>query len=303
MNLVTGLWGMNVHVPGEGVDGLGWFFGVRPSPSSPLPRPRHASPFILRHLQLLMSLVRADRRLPHRVRHLRRLHDLEGLRAAQLGPLSSSIPLPPCLDCRSSSRLSFAVRLAAVSCSITPSLRPAPHAFLAFSPRALPPRSSCAAWRCAPSKPAHREGSSQREGHERRALLSEPRRTRGSSKEEVATRSRGTCTSRAANGLLSRGLDAALKRLWCRELADEARQQLAGDERRSSSSSTAQPALSMLADLDLALKRPAELVQQLYAQDASLDGFDQRVASSFSALISADGALEQVRGRSRPYPG
>ncbi|GAA5901458.1 hypothetical protein JCM8208_001808 [Rhodotorula glutinis] len=50
----------------------------------------------------------------------------------------------------------------------------------------------------------------------------------------------------------------------------------------------------MLADLDLALKRPAELVQQLYAQDASLDGFDQRVASSFSALISADGALEQI---------
>lgn len=41
MNLVTGLWGMNVHVPGEGVDGLGWFFGVRPlvssSSSSPLP--------------------------------------------------------------------------------------------------------------------------------------------------------------------------------------------------------------------------------------------------------------------------
>ncbi|TNY22478.1 hypothetical protein DMC30DRAFT_415023 [Rhodotorula diobovata] len=28
MNLVTGLWGMNVHVPGEGVDGLGWFFGI-----------------------------------------------------------------------------------------------------------------------------------------------------------------------------------------------------------------------------------------------------------------------------------
>ncbi|GAA5929302.1 hypothetical protein JCM3775_002304 [Rhodotorula graminis] len=50
----------------------------------------------------------------------------------------------------------------------------------------------------------------------------------------------------------------------------------------------------MLADLDLALKRPAELVQQLYAQDASLDGFDERVAASLSALISADGALEQI---------
>lgn len=54
---------------------------------------------------------------------------------------------------------------------------------------------------------------------------------------------------------------------------------------------------TMLADLDLALKRPAELVQQLYAKDASLDGFEQRVADSFSALISADGALEQVRAR------
>jgi len=28
MNLVTGLWGMNVHVPGQGVDGYGWFFGI-----------------------------------------------------------------------------------------------------------------------------------------------------------------------------------------------------------------------------------------------------------------------------------
>lgn len=28
MNLVTGLWGMNVHVPGQDADGLGWFFGI-----------------------------------------------------------------------------------------------------------------------------------------------------------------------------------------------------------------------------------------------------------------------------------
>ncbi|KAL7411176.1 hypothetical protein BDY24DRAFT_396857 [Mrakia frigida] len=28
MNLITGLWGMNVTVPGEGVDGLHWFFGI-----------------------------------------------------------------------------------------------------------------------------------------------------------------------------------------------------------------------------------------------------------------------------------
>ncbi|GAA5931327.1 magnesium transporter CorA family protein [Sporobolomyces koalae] len=28
MNLVTGLWGMNVHVPGQDASGLGWFFGI-----------------------------------------------------------------------------------------------------------------------------------------------------------------------------------------------------------------------------------------------------------------------------------
>jgi magnesium transporter len=28
MNLVAGLFGMNVHVPGEGVDGYGWWFGI-----------------------------------------------------------------------------------------------------------------------------------------------------------------------------------------------------------------------------------------------------------------------------------
>jgi magnesium transporter len=26
LNLVTGLWGMNVNVPGQDVDGLQWFF-------------------------------------------------------------------------------------------------------------------------------------------------------------------------------------------------------------------------------------------------------------------------------------
>lgn len=29
MNLITGLWGMNVHVPGQEVENLHWFFGVR----------------------------------------------------------------------------------------------------------------------------------------------------------------------------------------------------------------------------------------------------------------------------------
>ena len=28
MNLVTGLWGMNVHVPGQNVGGYGWFLGI-----------------------------------------------------------------------------------------------------------------------------------------------------------------------------------------------------------------------------------------------------------------------------------
>lgn len=51
----------------------------------------------------------------------------------------------------------------------------------------------------------------------------------------------------------------------------------------------------MLADLDLALKRPTELVQRLYAEQPSLDGFDERVASTFSSLFSSDGALAQVR--------
>ncbi|RKP23470.1 cora-like Mg2+ transporter protein-domain-containing protein, partial [Syncephalis pseudoplumigaleata] len=28
MNVVTGLWGMNVHVPGQDVESLSWFFGI-----------------------------------------------------------------------------------------------------------------------------------------------------------------------------------------------------------------------------------------------------------------------------------
>ncbi|BGP38039.1 hypothetical protein JCM10450v2_001972 [Rhodotorula kratochvilovae] len=50
----------------------------------------------------------------------------------------------------------------------------------------------------------------------------------------------------------------------------------------------------MLADLDLALNRPAELVQRLYAQDAALDSLEQRVADTFSSLVSAEGALDQI---------
>uniref|UniRef100_A0A0K3CHI2 BY PROTMAP: gi/472587858/gb/EMS25354.1/ mini-chromosome maintenance complex-binding protein [Rhodosporidium toruloides NP11] gi/647401640/emb/CDR48017.1/ RHTO0S15e05050g1_1 [Rhodosporidium toruloides] n=1 Tax=Rhodotorula toruloides TaxID=5286 RepID=A0A0K3CHI2_RHOTO len=50
----------------------------------------------------------------------------------------------------------------------------------------------------------------------------------------------------------------------------------------------------MLADLDLALKRPAELVQRLYAEDPSLDGFEKRVAETFSQLLSDDNAVQQI---------
>ncbi|BGP30158.1 hypothetical protein JCM10296v2_001910 [Rhodotorula toruloides] len=50
----------------------------------------------------------------------------------------------------------------------------------------------------------------------------------------------------------------------------------------------------MLADLDLALNRPAELVQRLYAEDPSLDNFEKRVAETFSRLLSDDKAVQQI---------
>ncbi|KAK5002630.1 hypothetical protein LTR28_011170 [Elasticomyces elasticus] len=28
MNIVTGMWGMNVHVPGQDVDSLSWFWSI-----------------------------------------------------------------------------------------------------------------------------------------------------------------------------------------------------------------------------------------------------------------------------------
>jgi magnesium transporter len=28
MNVITGLWGMNTHVPGQGGDSFAWFFGI-----------------------------------------------------------------------------------------------------------------------------------------------------------------------------------------------------------------------------------------------------------------------------------
>jgi magnesium transporter len=28
LNVITGLWGMNVHVPGQDIENLHWFFGI-----------------------------------------------------------------------------------------------------------------------------------------------------------------------------------------------------------------------------------------------------------------------------------
>jgi len=43
----------------------------------------------------------------------------------------------------------------------------------------------------------------------------------------------------------------------------------------------------MLADLDLALKQPLQLVQKLYNEGGStLDGFEDRVQSTFSTLLN-----------------
>ncbi|GAA6026949.1 hypothetical protein JCM8097_005989 [Rhodosporidiobolus ruineniae] len=51
----------------------------------------------------------------------------------------------------------------------------------------------------------------------------------------------------------------------------------------------------MLADLDLALKDPQALIRRLHAeQPASLDGFEERVQSTFSGLFEDAGAREQL---------
>lgn len=57
MNIVTGMWGMNVLVPGQDVDNLYWFWSSR---SSVLKHfsiadlgPSHGRPSCLRHLMLL----------------------------------------------------------------------------------------------------------------------------------------------------------------------------------------------------------------------------------------------------------
>ncbi|GAA5888198.1 hypothetical protein JCM6882_000317 [Rhodosporidiobolus microsporus] len=50
----------------------------------------------------------------------------------------------------------------------------------------------------------------------------------------------------------------------------------------------------MLADLDLALKNPAQLIQQLHAQQPSLDGFEERVATAFTNLFEDVNAREQL---------
>ncbi|GAA5977961.1 hypothetical protein JCM10908_004177 [Rhodotorula pacifica] len=50
----------------------------------------------------------------------------------------------------------------------------------------------------------------------------------------------------------------------------------------------------MLADLDLALKNPTELIQRLYAQHGTVDGVEQVIADRFAALIKDSDALAQV---------
>lgn len=50
----------------------------------------------------------------------------------------------------------------------------------------------------------------------------------------------------------------------------------------------------MLADLDLALKRPTELVERLYAEHGSLEGFEQIVSDRFSTLLQDGAALGEV---------
>lgn len=51
----------------------------------------------------------------------------------------------------------------------------------------------------------------------------------------------------------------------------------------------------MLAELDLALSKPTELIQQLFEQHGSLDGLEQVIADRFTSLIKEGGALAQVR--------
>ncbi|KAG0665895.1 hypothetical protein C6P46_005989 [Rhodotorula mucilaginosa] len=50
----------------------------------------------------------------------------------------------------------------------------------------------------------------------------------------------------------------------------------------------------MLAELDLALSKPTELIQQLFEQHGSLDGLEQVICDRFTSLIKDGGALAQV---------
>ncbi|GAA5927019.1 hypothetical protein JCM10213_005555 [Rhodosporidiobolus nylandii] len=51
----------------------------------------------------------------------------------------------------------------------------------------------------------------------------------------------------------------------------------------------------MMADLNLALKSPAELIQRLYAEHGTLDGLEERVASTFASLFEDEKARSQLR--------
>ncbi|BGP13969.1 hypothetical protein JCM10213v2_001907 [Rhodosporidiobolus nylandii] len=50
-----------------------------------------------------------------------------------------------------------------------------------------------------------------------------------------------------------------------------------------------------MADLNLALKSPAELIQRLYAEHGTLDGLEERVASTFASLFEDEKARSQLR--------
>ncbi|GAA5874258.1 hypothetical protein JCM3774_000922 [Rhodotorula dairenensis] len=50
----------------------------------------------------------------------------------------------------------------------------------------------------------------------------------------------------------------------------------------------------MLADLDLALNKPTELIQRLFAEHGTVDGLEQVIADRFTSLINDGGALAQI---------
>lgn len=93
MNLVTGLWGMNVNVPGQFADGLGWFFGVSLDQSFFIsPMQCHSQPVLSRRSTVpcadFVSPFPLDPRLSRRIRCRRSLPHLQSLRQTSIEPQS-----------------------------------------------------------------------------------------------------------------------------------------------------------------------------------------------------------------------